>query len=131
MRYKLKNQPKEGDKKQEGGSEYTLIAGKWRETHYKHSRGYESWYEYDEQGNQVYYKNSYRDEVWYEYDDKGNEVHYQNSNGDEVWKEYDEKGNCVHYKDSNGNEYWFNQDEEKITKEEFEELYEVVEKKEW
>ena len=58
-------------------------------------------------------------------------VYYKDFNGDEAWTEYDEQGNYVYYKDSCGNEAWYNQEGYEITKEEFEELYEVVEKKEW
>ncbi len=58
-------------------------------------------------------------ETWREYDENGNCIHVKYSDGLEIWYEYDEHGNMIHSKKSNGNEYWFNANGNEITKEEF------------
>ena len=32
-------------------------------------------------------------ESWYEYDERGNEIHHKDSDGFEWWKKYDERNN--------------------------------------
>ena len=75
---------------------------------YKHLKtsGFESWREYDENGNEIHFKDSAGSESWSEYDKNGNKIHYKDSNGYERWSEYDENGNKIHYKNSNGSESW-------------------------
>lgn len=68
--------------------------------HYKNSNGYETWSEYDNDGNKIHVKDSDGVEEWYEYDKNNNKIHYKNSNGDEKWYKYDAKGNMIRCKDN-------------------------------
>jgi YD repeat-containing protein len=56
-----------------------------RKGHWKRFDGFEEWYEYDDNGNEIYYKDSTGFEGWYGYDDKGNVTHWRDSNGHEEW----------------------------------------------
>ena len=52
----------------------------------------------------ITYKNLNGFEKWYEYDEQGNEIHYKDQDGYEIWYEYDEQGNQISFKDSDGYE---------------------------
>ena len=55
--------------------------------HFKDSKGYETWTEYDKEGNEIHYKDSKGYETWTEYNKEGNEIHYKDSDGDERWSD--------------------------------------------
>lgn len=80
---------------------------------------------FDSQNNCIHYKGLKGFEHWDDYDKNNNKVHHTDNDGFEIWYEYGETNNCIHSKDSKGFEYWYNITEDVITKEEFEELYEL------
>ena len=45
-------------------------------------------------------------DTWFDYDESGNEIHSIDSNGYETWTEYDEFGRVIHNRQSNGYETW-------------------------
>jgi len=80
---------------------------------YQKTGNYEKWDEYDKKGNLIHSKTSQDYEEWNKYDDNGKLVYKQmNSHGLKSWKEYeyDKKGNLIHEKDSDKNEYWYEYD---------------------
>ena len=85
---------------------YYRLDGTLKYQYSKGSKGYESWREYDKQGNEIHFKDSKGYERWSEYDKQGNEVHYKNSDGYEQWRKYDKQGNEIYYKNSKGYEWW-------------------------
>lgn len=72
---------------------------------------FESWYQYDENGNLSKYKDccGYKEE--YSYDDDGNLLSYINSEGVHFTSEYDIDGNPIHFSDNNGYEEWYEYNE--------------------
>ena len=77
--------------------------------YHKNSNGYETWYDYDDNGKLIHAKDSDGYETWQEYDVNGNMIHYKESNG--------------HYKDSNGIEEWYDSEGNFITKEKFDRIH--------
>ena len=67
-----KRKPKEGDLKTDTEAddvfEHEYINGDWRLIYHKGSYGYESWLDYDEDGNEIHYKNNRNGEFWLDYD---------------------------------------------------------------
>jgi len=61
------------------------------------------------------------------YDDNSNLIYYKDSNGFEYWKEYDDNDNLIHSKNSNGDEVWKDDKGNRITKEEFNKIWEKIE----
>jgi len=122
--YRLKTS-KEGEVKKEGNFTYKFINGEWRIIHYKYNK-FEYWQEYDNKGHLIHFKNNNGLEYWCEYDDKGNNIYYKDDEF-ECWREYDDKGHLIHYKNNKGLEKWYNDKREKITKEEFNKIWEKVE----
>lgn len=65
----------------------------------------ETWYEYDNKGNNIYKYNSYGNECWMDYDSNGNLVHERWSTGIEANYEYNSKGQLIHSKDVLGEDW--------------------------
>lgn len=74
-------------------------------TYYKTKYGYEAWYEYDDNGNNIHYKNNDDFECWTTFVNNL-PVQYKNSFGEGWTKEYDANGNGIHHKTNTGYEWW-------------------------
>jgi YD repeat-containing protein len=64
--------------------------------HYKTSKGYEYWNDYNDKGKLVHHKEPTGVEYWLEYDEFGHEIKRRFKDGTEYISEYDDRGNEIH-----------------------------------
>jgi len=78
--------------------------------------------EYNLHGRLLYSNFPNGEEVWFEYDSDGRVIHARSSKGIELWSEYDSNGNA-HIWNSLGYESWYDCKVNRISKEQYDELY--------